>query len=401
MPGVLLQLTGIGLQDAYLTENPEINVFKYRYFRYLNFATEIFSIPLSNISDFGKSFFAAIPLRGHLLSKLFLKIRLPSLQKKDGTFACWTNGLGYALIDFIEFEINGITYEKLYGYFLDMYDELTTNPTDYGKRNMILKTDNYYATRQNANRDVELMIPLSFWFTKQPNLAIPIHLFGALTQIKVNFKFRRFEELIHYDGLIEPDPVGIRDIELFGEYIYLDEPVLNKVFPPEPSTKFLISQLQSHEREFIGPDVSTFMSELKFNNTVSELIFAFVEKDSLENNDLFNYSDRIENGPLVESLGLVLDGQERFPMLPESYFRLAVPKSIHSFVPTKYVYCIPFSNRPEYNQPTGSLNFSRFDVINLKLQKKNNGRPMYLYVFATNYNLMTIESGGSRLDFGV
>jgi hypothetical protein len=53
------------------------------------------------------------------------------------------------MLDWIELEINGISFEKIYGYYLDMYDELTVSDTDYGRRNMILKSDSYFATRYN------------------------------------------------------------------------------------------------------------------------------------------------------------------------------------------------------------------------------------------------------------
>lgn len=394
---VTLQLTGVGIQDTYLTVNPEINVFKYRYYRYFNFATETTKIDLSDISDFGKRFFATIPFRGHLLSNLFLKIKLPPLVKKDGTFASWTNGMGYAILDWIELEINGIVFEKISGHFLDMYDELTVSNTDYGKRNMILKSDSYFASRFNATKPVELIVPLSFWFTKQPNLALPLHLFTKTTTIKVNFKLRKFDELVHYDGLVPPDQVSISDIELFGDFIYFDDTILENL----KSEQYIISQVQIHERELIGSGVDSYLSELRFNHPVSELIFAFVEKDSIENNDLFNYSDRTIEGPLVDSIGLVIDGRERFEMLPESYYRLALPRIVHSYVPSKCVYCMPFSNRPEYNQPTGSLNFSRFDSINLKVSRKTIGKLMYLYLFAVNYNVMTVQNGSPVLEFGV
>lgn len=304
------------------------------------------------------------------------------------------------MLDWIELEINGISFEKIYGYYLDMYDELTVSDTDYGRRNMILKSDSYFATRYNAGKNVELIVPLSFWFTKQPNLALPLHLFTKTTTIKVNIKFKKFEELIHYDGITSPDPVSITNVEMFGEFIYLDEEVLN-TFPADTAPKYVISQVQSHDREMIGGGADNYVSELKFNHPVSELVFAFSEKDSQDNNDLFNYSDRTNEGPLIDSLGLTLDGHERFTMLPESYYRLAFPRTVHSFVPTKYVYCIPFSNRPEYNQPTGSLNFSRFDSVNLKVVRKQIGKILYLYLYAINYNVMTVQDGSPRLEFGV
>jgi hypothetical protein len=48
---------------------------------------------------------------------------------------------------------------------------------------------------------------------------------------------------------------------------------------------------------------------------------------------------------------LLLDGRKRFEILPEFYWRLAFPNSVHSFVPQKYIYTMPFSIKPEDIQP--------------------------------------------------
>lgn len=395
MPGAVIQLTSVGIQDTYLTLNPEINVYKYRYFRYSNFAKEIVRIDLSEAGDFGKKFYATIPFKGHLLSKLFLKVKIPKLEKRDGTFVCWTDSLGYALIDYIDFEINGIVFDRLHGYFLDMYEEYTVSETDHGKKNMILKSDMYMSTRDNGSKSHELMIPLDFWFTKQPNLSLPL-LSMSSSKIKVNFTFRKFEELIHYDGL-EPSIKSIQDIELFGEYIYLDNDLL-QIFR-ETDHKYLIHQVQYNNMDSLIEGTTEYSSELKFNNPVSELIFGFVEDTSIENNDLFNFSRTSDNESPMESAMLSLDGQERFPYLPESYYRLVFPRTVHSYVPTKYVYCIPFSNNPENNQPTGTLNFSRFDSVTLNCKMRKGNGSLKLFVFGINYNIFKIENGIPYLEF--
>lgn len=396
MPGAVLQLTGVGIADKYLTENPEISVFKYRYFRYVNFATEIVEISLNESVDFGKKIYANIPFKGHLLSKLYLKVKLPRLEKIDGTFVSWTDSLGYALIDYIELEINGMVFDRLHGYFLDMYDEFTTSGVDHGKKNMILKSDIFISTRDNAERETDLMIPLNFWFTKQPNLALPL-LSMPSSKIKVNFNFRNFSELVHYDGNIQPNEKSILDSELYGEYIYLDESIIEQF--SKNDHKYLINQVQFNNIDSINNGMTSYISEIKFNNPVSELIFGFVEDESIENNDLFNFSRRSDELSILESASLYLDGQERFPNLPESYYRLVFPKNVHSYVPTKYVYCLPFSTKPEGNQPTGSLNFSRFDNITLNCKLRNGNSGCKLFMFGINYNIFKIENGIPILEF--
>jgi len=98
---------------------------------------------------------------------------------------------------------------------------------------------------------------------------------------------------------------------------------------------------------------------------------------------------------------LSLEGIRRFEFLPEMYFRTAFPDSVHSCVPLRHIYCIPFSIRPEENQPSGSLNMSRFNDITLSLKLKPNNNEVYLYVYAVNYNILKIENGTLSLEFAV
>jgi hypothetical protein len=97
MPGSILQLQSVGVQDAFLTENPQINIFKYSYYRYANFAIEIEKLTPKEKVEYGKRMTCDIPKRGHLLSKLFLYVSLPELVKTSGTYACWTDALGHAM----------------------------------------------------------------------------------------------------------------------------------------------------------------------------------------------------------------------------------------------------------------------------------------------------------------
>ena len=97
-PGIL-QLQSTGVQDVYLTKDPQINIFKYNYYRYVNFATESVRLELNEMPNFGKHFSCNITKRGHLLSKLYLHIKLPRLEKKNGEYVCWTDGIGYGIFE--------------------------------------------------------------------------------------------------------------------------------------------------------------------------------------------------------------------------------------------------------------------------------------------------------------
>ena len=70
MPGGLLQIASSGIQDFYLTRNPEITFFKKIYRRHTNFSIETKEINIDQIVNYGDSFFINLPKyvnRSHLV----------------------------------------------------------------------------------------------------------------------------------------------------------------------------------------------------------------------------------------------------------------------------------------------------------------------------------------------
>lgn len=392
----LLQLQALGSEDVYLTKDPQINIFKYNYYRYVNFATETIKLETNIVSNFGKKMTCEISKRGHLLSKLHLHIKLPQLVKKDGSYACWSDTIGYSIFsEPIELMIGGIVVDRLYPQFLNVWDELTTSDKRLGKNLMLLKSDVYSANFDNATKPYDLIIPLDFWFTKDYNLALPL-LSMHHQSIKVNFRLRPFEECINYDGTLEPDYVPIVTSSIYAEYVYLDEVILQQ-FKSQKHT-YLIQQVQYNEDEVIPAGTSFYNTRIKLTNPCKELVFFAVEKPNIANNNHFVYSKSVDDSPLILAASLLLDGKLRFDNLPEFYYRVIFPQNIHSVIPLKYIYTMPFSIRPEDNQPTGSLNLSRFNDITLALTTADTVE-MNLYVFGISYNIVTVENGMLTMEF--
>lgn len=398
MTGTLLQLQSNGIQDVYLTKDPQINIFKYSYFRYVNFATETVKLELNEVATFNKKTICNILKKGHLLSKLYLHLKLPALVKNGGTYVCWSDVLGYAIFkDPIELEIGGVVVDKLYPQFLNMWDDISNHSKMFGKNLMLLKSDVISAAKQNATKPVDLIIPLDFWFCKQYSSALPL-LSMNRQDIKISFRFRDFSELINYDGL-EPEPVSILQSYVIAEYIYLDDIIL-KTFQNQNHI-YIIEQIQYNNDEIIPANISIHNSYLKFNNPVKEFIFACVEKMSIDTNNYFAYSNSTDDSALISEISLLLDGRKKYENLPEVYYRTILPDAAHSVIPIKYIYCMPFSIRPEENQPFGSLNVSRFNDIILSLKLPNNNPELFLYTFALSYNILKIENGILSLEFAV
>lgn len=397
MPGAVLQLTATGVQDAYLKENPEINVFKYSYYRYVNFATEVVELNLDYPVSFGGHTSVIIPQKGHLLSKIYLNIKLPVLEKVDGTYACWTDSFGYAIFSKpVELMINGVVVDRLYPSCLDMLNELTVSAKKKGLDFMILKPDIYRAQIYNATREVDLLVPLDFWFTKQYNMALPI---VSMTnqEVKINFSFKPFTQVINYDGNIEPSEVSILGSKFFVEYIYLDDLILQQF--STQTHQYLINQTVYHGDEYISAGQALYNTKIDFKNPCKEILFACIDTQNLEINNHFNYS-RDDEKPFVSQIGLLLDNKHRYDdFKPEYIFRHFYQNNVHSVISPKHFYTLPFSLECDQNQPQGALNLSRFDNVLLSLKLNENNPRTLLQIYGIVYNIVTIQNGALKLEW--
>jgi hypothetical protein len=392
----LLQLQAVGLQDIFLTKDPQINIFKYNYYRYVNFATETVKLVSNENITFGKRITCDVQKRGDLLSKMHLHIRLPPIVKNGGTYASWSDTLGYAIFDdCIELQIGGEIVDRVYPQFLNAWDELTSSAKKLGKNFMLLKSDTYVASKYNAEKYVDLIIPLDFWFTKQYNCALPL-LCMAYQDVKISFKLKNFSECINYDG-DEPAEVSIISSNIIAEYIFLDDIIRQKFL--KEKHKYIIEQIQYNGDELILHNTDVYSSKLRFNHPCKEFIFFAVENRNIENNNYFVYSKTPDDTPLITEASLLLDGKLRFDSLPEFYYRSVFPDNVHSVIPSKYVYTMPFSIKPEDNQPTGSLNASKFNDITLFLKLPSGNVDLTLYVFAISYNVLIINKGALTMEF--
>jgi len=397
MTGSLLQLSATGIQDVYFTDKPKISFFNYVYYRYVNFATETLSIPLNTSAEFGTKVTVDIPRKGHLLSKIYLRLKLPALRKIDGTYVCWTDALGYSIFSqAVELSIGGIVVDRLYPVCMDMLNELSNSKN--GFNDLILKSEIYRASIHNAENPVDLMIPLDFWFTKEYSCALP--LLSMINQdISLNFYFKDFQDVINYDGNTEPIGASIIDSNLYVEYIFLDDIILDSF--QKKKHQYVIEQQYYHGDEYVNQNQTTFSTKINFQNPCKELLFACIDENNISNNNYFNFSRSTDLEPLILQASLIIDGRDRFnnDFLPEHVFRVYFPNNVHSVVPNKYMYSMPFCLKPESNQPSGTINLSRFDEVILALRMNSQNPSCQIHIYGIMQNIVTISEGSLTFEF--
>jgi hypothetical protein len=105
------------------------------------------------------------------------------------------------------------------------------------------------------------------------------------------------------------------------------------------------------------------------------------------------------HGPL-NTFKLILNGQDRFKEQKGKYFNQVQAYNHHSGCPMPGIYSYSFALKPEEHQPTGTCNFSRIDNAQVQVtQHPSSGGATNMHMFATNYNVLRIQSGMGGLAF--
>jgi hypothetical protein len=241
---------------------------------------------------------------------------------------------------------------------------------------------------------------------------------------------------------------GTNTFKVWGNYVYLDTEERRRF--AQKGHEYLIEQVQ-HTGVDAVTSGDTKNIRLSYNHPVKELVWAVTGASSAEDK-LWNFSSNVATGdvvvesdptavsesncyvPLTQATGvplfsagangglrlveegassaaavgpldtfkLVLNGQDRFKEQTGKYFNQVQPFNHHSGCPMPGVYAYSFALKPEEHQPTGTCNFSRIDNAQVALKIKSSmasGAATSLNMFATNYNVLRIQSGMGGLAF--
>ena len=209
MSGGLIQLVSVGFENLYLTADPEITFFKMVYKRHTNFSQEPVTQLFSTTPDFGERVSCSLAKTADLISNIYLYVQLPELPKLfTDTFHKfkWCKKIGYALINYIELEINGQMIDKLYGDWLNIWSSLTSgfhNDTE----DILVGNVQSLTKSSNGKTSYNLYIPINFFFNKNKGLALPV-IALHLSDVKIHVQFNELKEILvqsptHYINIEE------------------------------------------------------------------------------------------------------------------------------------------------------------------------------------------------------
>ena len=350
MGGGLLQLVAYGAQDAYITGNPHITFWKVMYKRHTNFAMEAMRVNFTGSPSYGQRSVVVINRNADLMFRTYLEVTLPD-TRAAATGATqdvlWTTGgrrrLGYLLIQQVEIEIGGQVMDRHYGEWMYLWESLTSQYDQSVRLDQMLGTavEGTYSTPAGCNgRPTVLYIPLSFWFCRNPGLALPL-IALQYHEVRLNFIFRQATDLVQNittgGGAFTGGVVGaasalprFKDAAVYVDYIYLDTDERRRF--AQQSHEYLIDQLQYGLQQSVTSQ--TVRLDLTLNHPVKELIWVYQDARKLDcsqlsalgtaNTQPFSYDD------IANRCRLQLNGQDRFDERYGDYFWKVQPYQHHS-----------------------------------------------------------------------
>jgi hypothetical protein len=424
MAGGLMQLVAYGAQDVYLTGNPKVTFFQAVYKRHTNFAMEnIEQTTNGNPANNGR-ISVTVARNGDLIGDMYVELSSKSsLTSKSGATDC--NWVAERAIKTAELSIGGQRIDKHYQRWWRLYSELYLDES---------KKANYAKMTTGKG---QVFLPLIFFFNRNPGLYLPLI---ALQYHEVRIDFDLSDMFETY--------FGTNTFKVWGNYVYLDTEERRRF--AQKGHEYLIEQVQ-HTGVDAVTSGETKNIRLSYNHPVKELVWAVTGASSAEDK-LWNFSSNVATGdvvvesdptavsesncyvPLTQATGvplfsagangglrlveegassaaavgpldtfkLVLNGQDRFKEQTGKYFNQVQPFNHHSGCPMPGVYAYSFALKPEEHQPTGTCNFSRIDNAQVAVKVKSDmasGAATSLNMFATNYNVLRIQSGMGGLAF--
>lgn len=361
MSGALVDLVAKGVQDAYLTGNPEVSFFRSTYKRHTNFSFRPYRLDYTGTFDANNEVVVKIPNKGDLLS--YIWIENPEINN-------YKNDASLFRSDQKPTEI------ELYigGQLIDRQDSLFSSfvwpfggYSDSGSKVAISDGKNYQSA---ADTLADNFYPLHFFFCDSYKNALPL-LALQYHEVEIRIKCR--------GGTLEQGSTP----KIYANYIFLDTDE-RKHFV-DVDHQMLIPQVQRLPIQTSSMDLSYL------NHPVQALHLASTSTSP--------------SATISTSYNLYINGTSLHEDMTRVYSRI-VSLYHHSKYLTSHfaenqnnheLHNIPFTLTTSWTQPSGSVNFSRLDNAKLQLSGYNSASHQFLY--AVNWNILRIKKGMAGLAF--
>jgi len=386
-----INLAVTGIQDQWLTGEPEFSYFLVNFKRHTKFSIEATETPFDGEPNFDTSLECRIPAnKGDLIRSMMLKFTLPQPTGtvSSGKDVRYNKSVGSRIIEYADLRIGGQTIERITGDYIYMYNQIHNNHDDTDQSLYFLSGHGNYIP---VSYDWDYSVMLPFYFFRHPSLALPS---CAITKqlVEVEIKFRKLEDItVTYttsSGAIEDPPSdvssSIKKVSLITDFFYITENEKN--FLLSRPIEYVITQIQLSQFK-MKPGETKKSGMLNFKNPVKEMFFLAISDDVFKYNPIKNVTMKFNNNTIIDADNLMLSYEQ-----PLKYYTGTTENNFGVY---------SFSINPETYYPTGQVNMSRIahNLIEIELDSPDSSFGHKVYVYAVNYNVLHVESGLGGLKF--
>jgi len=432
MGGGLIQLAVTNNLDSFLSINPDISYYQYVYKKHTNFAMESRINYVNNITlipnPSGTSVYKCeISLNGDidLINDMFLCFTLPEIYSSDKYKFRWIKNVGTTYLKSARMYIDNILVDQTTGEWMNIWNELSSPVGDTRFDTLIGNVPElqdpkislprvtirnnrfiyFYYPEGSENKPSiasrQIIVPLNFWFTKNPAQSIPVLRFAVngtiMHKLILDIEMESSEKLyqvfsdklgmyvspMYYNELhneaidiysfVKTKPFDINAyVDVNTVTLSLEERnyLINKA-----SLSYLVEQLYINNSETIPATTSISHNiKVQVNNPIKEFVWVVKRNDLFRFNDLSNFSADIpeSRNSILHTATITINNNQRIEDKQAEYFSMIQPYQHHTKIPKTGIYCYSFSLYPEKDFLSGYYNGSADTVLNVSLLQNNN-----------------------------
>jgi hypothetical protein len=388
-----LRLATTGVQDQWLTGDPQFSYFLMNFRRHTKFAIDYVETQFDGVDlDFGKNLHFRIPNdKGDVIRNMTLKVTLDDPSPGGDE---WCPSIISHLVESAELLIGGQTIEKITGEYIYMHQQLHNTDDDTDQTVYFLNGHGQLLSYTGNNT---YFMDLPFYFYRNPSLAIPT---CALTKqlVEVKIKLRPLTELIE-GGASENVSANLIKCSIDTEFVFLTDRERNYLMTRP--IDYVITQVQM-SNFVMKPGENTKSVMLNFSHPVRELFFVSQSEKAVRDNHPNRYN-KILNVKLKFNNEIVFDRGHKFLVYEQALKHyISPPEYVAS---TNYKQSefgmYSFALNPEVYYPTGQVNMSRIfhKLLTIQIDPINGVDNNNTRVYAVNYNILRVNSGLAGLKF--
>lgn len=453
--------TGESAQMEYIVGSPQMSYFKSVYRRHTNFAMESIresfqSKPMIDQQTRNKFTCTFTGRRADALKEIYFCFELPDIYSNSLLRFQWIDKLANYLIYRCSIVLdNGRAIDEQYGEWMDIWNSLTLseskrafydrmvgngaeNAAPIDKKPRVRMRNNRFEYKFYPAGTVgapsikgrKYFVPLPFWFTRNPNLVLPLCALKNQT-VSINIETRALSELyqvfdsaaneyvspntflsrynsakVSIDNFLSPvggvassQPVNAIDVNAYLEcqYIFLDRD--ERIEMTLAHHKLLVEQV--FRFEFTGL-TSRAVLNLQLNNPVKELVWVARRMDANKRNEWSKFTERDGSSILTTGSLLWQKNHLRVDEKPAEFFETLQPWQHHTGAPRTGIHVYSFALFPEKLQPSGAYNTGIITANQLVVTSRAPTEADLQYevvCYVVAYNVFEAMSGIGHLKF--